>query len=181
MKLLGFTGKMGSGKSTAIECLKEIQRLPVINIKFAQPLYDMQEMIYRRISTVYEKPAGFIKDRKLLQFLGTEWGRNTIRETLWLDIWSQSARQYENKNAIVVCDDVRFDNEAKLIKSLGGSIVLIKSTETDNRIDTRTGIANHVSEVGVDLNLVDYIVENNDTIDDLRGSILDVANLTGVK
>lgn len=166
MKLIGFNGKMGVGKSTAIECLRD--DLPasakVKLVKFAQPLYDMQETIYRRISMVYERPGSFTKDRKLLQWLGTDWGRDTISKTLWVDLWkAEATKQSSLNNAIVVCDDVRFDNEAEAIRSLGGYVVKITSDHADNRIDTKSGITNHSSEAGISPTLIHTTVENNGT------------------
>lgn len=174
MKLIGFTGKMGSGKSTAIQCIKEIQRHPVYTLKFAQPLYDMQDYIYGRIESVHRKPASFIKDRKLLQFLGTDWGRQLISPTLWTDLWKAQAQQILNNNTglIVVADDIRFDNEAELVRSMGGHIIQVESSKSVERIDTKSGFAGHASESGVSLNNVDYILENNGTIDDLKNSLL---------
>ena len=46
MKLIAFTGKMGSGKSTAIEELRKLVNYQTANVKFAQPLYDIQEFVY---------------------------------------------------------------------------------------------------------------------------------------
>lgn len=166
MKLIGFNGTMGVGKSTAIECLRD--ELPadakVKLVKFAQPLYDMQETIYRRITSVYTRPENFTKDRKLLQWLGTDWGRDTISKTLWVDLWKAEAQKQGNLHgAIVVCDDVRFDNEAEAIKSLGGVVVKISSSHAEKRIDTKSGISNHSSEAGIKPNLVDMTVENNGT------------------
>lgn len=173
MRLIGFTGKMGSGKSTAIGCLKEIQKA-VVNVKFAQPLYDIQEAIYHRIKLVYKRPDDFIKDRKLLQFLGTDWGRNSISTTIWVDLWKEDVKYcLENyRNSLIVCDDVRFNEEADAIKQLGGIVIQIESAQ--QRTDTSAGIAGHPSEQGIDLDKVDYIIDNNGTIDDLRSSLLTI-------
>jgi energy-coupling factor transporter ATP-binding protein EcfA2 len=164
MHLLGFNGKMGVGKSTAIECLKDLlpANSPVKLVKFAQPLYDMQEFIYRRISSVHERDASFTKDRKLLQWLGTEWGRGTVNENIWVDIWQKEVESASAKS-IVVCDDVRFDNEAETMARLGGTIVQITSNDSQNRIDTKAGIVQHSSEAGIDSRFIDFTVENNGT------------------
>lgn len=174
MKLLAFTGKAGAGKSTALECLKDLQYHPLALKKLASPLYDMQEMIYARIKPIYERPVNFTKDRFLLQFLGTEWARKTISDTIWVDLWKQEIeRFYKASNnlevePIFVCDDVRFDNEAEAVKSLGGHIIQIVSNA--ERIEVQ-GIPNHASENGVDLKYIDYIIENNGSIDDLKQSL----------
>jgi hypothetical protein len=169
--LIGFNGRMGVGKSTAIQLLKAISGREVINVKFAQPLYDMQEYIYGRIEGVYRRPADFLKDRKLLQWLGTEWGRESISKTLWVDIWKAEIemRQYCNKDAIIVCDDVRFENEAEILHKLGGKLVQIVADQSQER--TVTGIANHASEAGIKADHIDYLIENNRTIEDFKNSL----------
>ena len=113
MKIIAFSGKMGVGKSTAIERIYAKSNGVVHLVKFAQPLYDMQEFIYRRISSVVQRPANFTKDRKLLQWLGTDWGRG-MKETLWVDLFKAQVEKIldHNPTAVIVCDDVRFDNEA---------------------------------------------------------------------
>jgi hypothetical protein len=173
MKLIGFNGSMGVGKSTAIKCLKDMLEdmihtdMPQVRlVKFAQPLYDMQEFVYRRITSVHKRSEGFTKDRKLLQWLGTDWGRDTISKTLWVDIWKAEVRvlQEVHPNDIVVCDDIRFDNEAEAFKAMGGTLVKLVSTSTAKRIDIHSGISNHASEAGIDPKYVDLTIENNGTL-----------------
>jgi hypothetical protein len=163
--VIGFSGGMGVGKSTAVETLRESQIKPwgvtVKLIKFAQPLYDMQEFIYDRISGVYTRPETFIKDRKLLQWLGTDWGRESISKSLWMDVWKADVELALAKGFTVVADDVRFDNEAQAIKDLGGKVILITSTKASERINTGAGIQNHASEAGISKNLIDKHITND--------------------
>jgi DNA polymerase III delta prime subunit len=176
MNLIGFNGKMGVGKSTAIQCLKrelEGTNTQVHLVKFAQPLYDIQEFVYNRISSVHKRQEDFTKDRKLLQWLGTDWGRDTISQTLWIDIWKAEVNVLNKlyPNDIIICDDVRFDNEAETIYSLNGSVVKITSHETEKRIDTKTGICNHASEAGIWNQYIDYEIENNGSISDFNNKL----------
>lgn len=177
MKLIAFTGKMGVGKSTAIQAIKDLQHHPIVIRKFAEPLYEIQAMIYDKIKDVYPQPKDFTKDRFLLQFLGTEWGRQKISDTLWIDLWKSELEKYSRATnnlevePIFVCDDLRYDNEAEAVKSLGGHVIQIVSTSADKRINTKDGIKNHISENGVDLKFIDFIIENNGSIEDLEGSL----------
>lgn len=176
MKIIGLTGKMGAGKSTVIQCLKDIQHAGIEVVKFAEPLYLIQEQIYDIIRPVYTRPEDFVKDRKLLQFIGTDWGRETISKTMWTDLWRKKVNglkeqeEYHRHGLMAISDDTRFDNEAEVIKSLGGVIIQVKSDKTLERINTAG--ANHSSENGVDLKYIDAIIENNGTIQDLKDSLL---------
>lgn len=171
MNLIAFSGGMGVGKSTAIALLKQ-KHERVHLVKFAQPLYDMQEYIYSRIDSVHSRPESFVKDRKLLQWLGTEWGRDTISTNLWVDIWKAEVKRLyiEDPQALIVCDDCRFDNEATTVKEMGGVVVKLVSDKVKER-GIATGIANHASESGINEKLIDYIVTNNDTIEEFKISL----------
>lgn len=176
-RLVCFTGKMGVGKSEAIKLLNSSD---TVLVKFAQPLYDMQEYIYNRISSVYARPESFIKDRKLLQWLGTEWGRDTISQTLWVDLWKAEVTKNLSRGKLVVCDDVRFDNEAQAVKSLGGLTIKIISDKTDKRIDTQSGINNHSSEAGIHYSYIDAMVENNGTLEEFQAKLTHLYGMLGV-
>jgi hypothetical protein len=155
--IIGLTGKMGVGKSTAAEVIKHYvkSRLDkeVALVKFAQPLYDMQEYIYQRISSIYTRDTSFVKDRRLLQWLGTEWGRNSISKSLWCDLWEAEAAKQVEQGKVVICDDVRFENEAERFINPSTRLICITSNTTQDRIDTKAGLANHESEVGLENNL----------------------------
>ncbi len=171
-KIIAFTGPMGSGKSEAIKILKAyVKDTPIVLIKFAEPLYDIQEYAYNRIASVYVRKPDFIKDRPFLQWLGTEWGRNTIGPDLWVELWSTAVQQAikQNPDAIIVCDDCRFNNEAEIVKSIGGMVVKISTDKSSDRIDTSR--ASHISENGISFDFVDFIIENNDTLDHYKNQL----------
>ena len=56
--------------------------------------------------------------------------------------------------------DIRFNNEAELIKSYGG--IVIRITRKD-----KVQVLKHQSENGINNNLVDYEIENNGTLREL--------------
>ena len=69
-----------------------------------------------------ETPLDFLggkTPRQAMQTLGTEWGRNLIYDGIWLHAWE---RAFNKCSTPVVVDDLRFINEAEMIKRLGGKI-----------------------------------------------------------
>lgn len=102
--------------------------------------------------------------RILMQTLGTDWGRKLIDENIWLNCmrerlvrWEESARH--GKNGAVVCiTDVRFDNEAEMIKELGGEIVQITRPEAEK---LSVGYDDHISEIGIRPDLIDMTIDNS--------------------
>ncbi len=172
--IIGFSGGMGCGKSTAIEQLEFFTKKAPNLVKFAGPLYDMQEYIYRRIASVYDRPEGFVKDRVLLQWLGTNWGRDTISQSIWVDLWKADAEYTSHRSRKdIVCDDVRFDNEAVAIKELGGYVIKITRPNNTKHAIGGVGIANHASEAGISKNLIDFEIVNDDTVSMFQAKLLD--------
>lgn len=101
--------------------------------------------------------------RHILQTLGTDWGRAQVSETIWLDHMQRRIEALKQKTnwlpCKVVIDDVRFDNEARLIKNLDGLIIKIERGDTPSD--------SHVSERGISDDLVDIVIENQGTVTDL--------------
>jgi hypothetical protein len=135
-KLVAFTGPAGSGKSTAASGL--VYRHGFMPVRFADPLKAMAAALYDQLglaaSEVRERVRGSLKDtpdpalegitpRFIMQTLGTEWGRQTLRDSLWVDIWRARAERELRMGHSVVVDDCRFQNEADVVRELGGIVV----------------------------------------------------------
>jgi hypothetical protein len=101
-----------------------------------------------------------------MQTLGTEWGRNTIHPDFWVIIAAQkierllghSYRQGTIRLQAVI-DDVRFGNEAEMIRAYGGTIVHIERPGL-------TAVEAHASEA-LDFE-PDYAFVNGGTVEDLE-------------
>ena len=66
--------------------------------------------------------------RRLMQELGTEWGRRRMGDDFWVDRWREKAAEALAENvAGVVADDVRFENEAAAVRDLGGRVILVQA------------------------------------------------------
>jgi hypothetical protein len=66
--------------------------------------------------------------RRVMQLLGTEWGRDMIGPEFWADVWRQSLTESAVEHfgdILVVADDCRFINEATAIRAEGGIVCLI--------------------------------------------------------
>jgi hypothetical protein len=102
--------------------------------------------------------------RYAMQTIGTEWGRQTISDSIWVD--SCMARIKNNSdNRTSVISDVRFENEAVAITELGGIIVKVV------RAGVRIAESSHVSEGGISDMYVDYIVHNNNSLNEYYDEI----------
>lgn len=165
-RLVGVTGKAGSGKDVAANFLHT--RFGYYQYKLAQPIKRAIERMFGLDPAIWESAAkeepldGLgVSPRRLAQTLGTEWGREIIHPDIWV---SQMAIEWQDVNfggqgqngtePGLVISDVRFDNEAKWIIDNGGVVIRI------DRQDSRD-IHHHISEDGVHEDHIDAIVDND--------------------
>ena len=112
---IAICGKMASGKTTVAQSLEEFQVLSLAGEvkRVGRELFGMK---------VGEK------NRPLLQQIGMK--MREIRESVWLDVLIREANTQEVYGYSVVCDDVRFINEAQTLKEHGW--ILIKLVISDD-------------------------------------------------
>jgi len=108
--------------------------------------------------------------RTLLQKLGTDFGRNMIHQNIWVN--STMATYTPEKDWII--PDVRFNNEADIIKNKGGVLIRL------NRNNAGESDL-HESESALDnYSKFDYIIENNGSIDEFINTIKGILIKEGV-
>jgi hypothetical protein len=131
MKIIGLYGPQRVGKTTVAEAIEHITKPHGWKrMSFAQPIREMLRPILpaSALSPFADKDnplrvLGGKSVRDALKLLGTEWGRDLITNDIWIN--ALLSRAEENKWDKIVIDDLRMDNEAHAIKSLGGIIVKI--------------------------------------------------------
>jgi len=101
--------------------------------------------------------------REVLQVVGTDIFRDLIDSEYWVKV----ARSSIPKDSKVVFDDVRFNNEANMIKNLGGSIIRIK----------RLGLNNNDTHISEQLSIEsDYMIVNVD-LESFKKDIIAISDL----
>jgi dephospho-CoA kinase len=162
MRIIGLTGQARSGKDTVAEIIE--YNTACSKFAFADPIKDMLFSGLGIDIGQSKDTSEFcgVSHRKLMQTLGTDWGRIMISEDIWLEVVRQKTEVVrllsQNKGTVLVTD-VRFPNEAAWVRKNGTLIHVIG----------RGGIqGDHSSEDGIPLIEGDVIIENNGTIEDLR-------------
>ena len=172
--LIRLTGEAGSGKDTVGQILsndhgyiresfKENIIYPLANI------FDISPSIFcdRELK---EKPSASLfgqSPREVMQSFGTDWGRNMIHPDIWVNHTKRNILELLDKNFKVVVTDVRYNNEAEMIRDLGGEIWKIDRPDNPFKIDT-----SHCSENGIADDHIDLTINNHSDIDKLKRMIL---------
>lgn len=130
--IIGLAGPAGSGKTTIADAMSVLRYR---RQSFATPIHNMLLALLasRTTDARFREIKGPLKEtdvpelggrsyRYAAQTLGTEWGRDLISSTLWVD----SAMAWVSRtNGNVVFDDVRFASEAAAIREAGGVVILL--------------------------------------------------------
>jgi dephospho-CoA kinase len=170
-RIIGLTGKAGSGKDTVAEYL--IQQ-GYIKLSFGSALKDIVSIITgwprdfiegtsndRNMRETLKHPDYKKTCREIMQFVGTDLFRNQFDDNVWINIIKNKIKMDDTSKYVIT--DVRFDNEAIMIESIGGIIIQINR---DNTIYN----SNHVSEKGIKLKPL-YVIDNNGSKDELYDKI----------
>lgn len=165
-RVIGITGKAGAGKDTVAAFF--VQEHGYVQYSLAYPIkaalnamfgWDMLQWVDREWKEHVIPELGK-SPRQMAQTLGTEWGRGTVDENLWLTLAQAFVSTSE---CPVVISDVRFDNEAWLIHELGGELIRVSRRDTQS-------VAAHASEAGV-TRWIDWEFSNDSSIDKLYAKL----------
>ena len=183
--IIGLCGLIGSGKNTVAEHLMEQHYY--ISVSFAETLKDAAACIFGwdrdmlEGATPEDRVARELKDewwserlgfdvspRYMLQYLGTEVMRNNLHP----DIWALSAEKLikENPWEQYVFTDVRFPNEAAMIRRIGGKVWHVRRGELPEWFGQNPEHI-HASETAWNNETFDATIYNDGTIEDLKTTI----------
>lgn len=173
MRIIAFSGKQGSGKTEAAKiitsCVEKLGFRPII-VKFADPIYKIMQSQCDILHLDFDKP----KMRPIMQFIGEHY-RNIYSTNFWVDKWEMEVRHAEmfsidKPEAIYICDDLRYDNEASRVTSLGGKIVDVRTNDDIRRQRINVVGADHESERGL-TRPINYTIYNNGTVAQLEQQV----------
>lgn len=170
-KLFGLAGLARTGKDTIGNYMGGIHNFH--SYAFADPIKKAaHEMFGIPLEYFYDTsnidreiiiPEWGYSPRQITQMLGTEGGRDLFRKDIWVKRGEIEWQNFCDGDPIqygMVFTDVRFENEAKMIRENGGIILHVFR-------DNASKINSHISEAGIKVGEEDKTIYNNGTIQQL--------------
>lgn len=165
MRLIGLIGKKKSSKTTVANYISELLHPKVVaTIGFADALKD-------EIAIAIGRSREYIDLHKdnfhlIMQGWGTDFRRKLCRDTYWLDKveFEITCELTAGITEVVVIPDVRFVNEAEMIRKHGGTLILLH-----NRVVESSD--NHQSEIEMEHIHPEYMIDNSGDLQDLKHSV----------
>lgn len=167
-KIKGFRLAFGCqarvGKSIVTEYLKS--KYGGIELAFADPLYDILRYVQNRCGLRSDK------DRRFLQLIGTEWGREKDKN-LWINLLLKEIKS-TRKNTNIYISDTRFINEFRALKEVGFITIKITRNSASNDNSFGNGSRSHLSEtelLSIPNEEWDYMISNDSTLENLYSEL----------
>lgn len=186
MHIIAFNGLKCSGKSTASDYfikLLEINMpsLRVVRRAFADPMkeilskyFGVGEALYTQEGKMQMNEFWGMTHREMLQKFGTEAMRDHFHPETWVKIMQLTidklSMKVDSEDTVLVIDDLRFDNEAEMLRKYGAMIVQIRRDAVADSDGSHR--SEHLLPETIDGNLiVNFKLRNNGTIAELRDQV----------
>lgn len=162
IKIIGISGRAGSGKDHIAKNILQPMGFYSFSLAWHFKVWLVGKGEATHEEVFVTKPP---KVRKLLQLEGTERGRDIHGENIWCNTvleWMNLLNESWGMNKYII-PDVRFSNECRLIKNMGGIILRINAPKREANSGLTEEARNHISETALDGkdNLFDAIINND--------------------
>lgn len=157
--LVGLVAPRQSGKDSVVAIAQQMDSR-VVRIALG-------DFVKAELAKLINRDPDFIENHKevlrgLIQAYGTDYRRNLCSRTYWIDLLCKELKSVED-GKIVFVSDIRFENEAALIKEHGGLLIRVdRDTRCAEPVDA------HESETWVHHCVCDAVVINDGSLADLH-------------
>ena len=140
LRVIGIQGAMSAGKTTVRERI--VGEYGGIWVPMAGPLKRAlmamgatDEEIYGDKKAEPNELWGGKTNRYAQQTIGTEWGREIISQDIWVNCVKRDIMAWYKDRAgdplVIVIDDVRFPNEAQMVRDFGGELWTVRRPKVE--------------------------------------------------
>jgi len=165
--LIGFAGKMGSGKTTAANMVSGAavtsMAAPLKRCVGDLFMLDEKQLYTLEGKNKVDKRWGK-SPREIMQLFGTEFIRANF-PGFWVTRMAIYLKRTTWKGVMCI-DDCRFEDEAKMVRDLGGIVIHIIGRQAED-----AGIAGHASEYGLEVCIGDHVIDNSCSLEELKRKI----------
>jgi hypothetical protein len=174
--IIGITGKKFNGKDTISDYI--VCKYKFTKIAYAEPLKEVcrnlfnftDEQLYGNKKEELD-PFWNITPRQAFQYIGTDMIRNNmeglvkgVNNNFWVKCLEKRILDLISRGVTnIIVSDIRFENEAALIKKFNGYVIKVIRNISNND--------NHSSEVEIDNIQEDILIENKGTLEKLYSKI----------
>jgi len=198
--IISITGKIGSGKDTVADIIKQTTQIDWEVKKFAGklktiaeilcgvPKFNFEDQEFKKTQMSEEWGMTY---REFLQKLGTEAMRDGLHKNVWINALFADYRPLDDTlrssmgNVIDysecefpnwIITDTRFPNEMEAVKRRKGLIIKVERDLILRKgYSTPTESDLHPSETSLDnYTEWDYVIENNGTLQELNQKVIDI-------
>ena len=169
--IIALTGAKGVGKTSIAKEIASRDSESRCVLSFADPLRRMMSQLIPMDAMTdpgqKEQPVKWLggkSPRQLLQSLGTDWGRDMVSATIWIDAMRRLIS--EQSSDVIIIDDCRFANEAQMVHEMGGAVFQLHRDGVNYTHE-------HISEVPITFS--DVLIDAGDiksAADDIIDAIL---------
>lgn len=186
MKIIALTGAKGAGKDTIATYIHKLLGWEHINqIAFADPIkhmvqhiFDLQDVsteeydMFKRSLLTYELPGRSprgVDGRRVVREIGMMMrGYDEKQFTAYVEEIINRPINNLSSRTLNIITDLRFDNEYVMLKRYGAKV--IKVNRPGHKFD------GHITERGFDDHLVDFVINNDGSLDILKIQLQKVLN-----